>query len=486
MMALFRLVVDFVVLTVAYLAVAWFVRSKLRKRLEREWNLANPGAVPRSRGRHLSMKELTGLRSYARKLMTGPIRSGGGAFLYCPVTEHNLPYDLREPVRRREPEPVALRGHHEAANHRKGGLSAQVAPRPAGPAANGGEPAPGGVRGPDVPAAPGGEVVEGGKPVPVPDRPVHHLFVFHAVVSDEAVEGRVGAVLRPGRPDSMKTGPVPFPERLRRRPGDVGVPVDPAPPLPRPRKDIAKRHPEAGRADAGFRRLLQAPLPEVTERAAPAVRVPAEPVHDGGDVLPAIPVGPGHRGHAPAVAVRTGREAAPTRPYVDEASPAQVALPPGPIFLLPGRPGPVTIEENGPSASCPGSAAGASPKSPGGMPPEYSRCGGSQPDFAFPGAGRHDGRPEPDPAAVGDARLSTADPGDLDGHPAGPRHHLPLRRGPVAHHAPAPLFVDEVFVAGQQARGPGQRRRAAPLLRPRSPPPAGPVKTPMDVRTVSS
>ncbi len=105
-------------------------------------------------------------------------------------------------------------------------------------------------------------------------------------------------------------------------PGDVGGPVDPAAPLPRPREDIAKRRPEAGRADAGLRRLLQAPFPEVTERAAPAVRVPAEPVHDGGDVLFAIPVGPGHRGHAPAAAVRTGREAAPVHPYVDEALPA--------------------------------------------------------------------------------------------------------------------------------------------------------------------
>ncbi len=184
------------------------------------------------------------------KVGDGPIRSGGGAFLYCPVTEHNLPYDLRELVRRREPAPAVLRGHREVANHRKGGLSAQAAPGPAGPAANGGEHAPGGVRGPDVPAALRREVVEGGKPVPVPDRPVHHLFVFHAMVSDEAVEGRVGAVLRPGHPDSMNIRSVPFPERPGRRPGDVGGPVDPAAALPRPREDIAKRHPEARRAVA--------------------------------------------------------------------------------------------------------------------------------------------------------------------------------------------------------------------------------------------
>jgi len=63
-----------------------------------------------------------GTSSYARKSVTGPNRSGGGAFPFCPVTGHDPPYDLRESVQRRELPPAPLRRHHQAAGHLKGGL----------------------------------------------------------------------------------------------------------------------------------------------------------------------------------------------------------------------------------------------------------------------------------------------------------------------------------------------------------------------------
>ncbi len=64
-------------------------------------------------------------------------------------------------------------------------------------------------------------------------------------------------------------------------------------------------------ADVGLR---QTSLPETEKRAAPAVRVPAEPVHDGQDVLFTVSIGPDHHQHALVVAVQTGRETTPVGP----------------------------------------------------------------------------------------------------------------------------------------------------------------------------